>query len=233
MNPDDVVLVALLNRPTDLELAEKEHWYRIPAKHAPTHFSGAQYVGFYLGREFRERKWRIDSYAAVRGHELVRRRDLFPNELGHPRSEEPYYKLQLGTLERRDPPIISKRGRRILFLWTNWEKFSTAREMNDLFNRGREHDRVWEGLKLDALDVEREIIVKEGHSRYRVDFLIYGRKGQVAVTIGDHERRARQAKSFQSFVFSTDQIQNHFEGAMSQILNAANALGVKRLKDRV
>src|SRR6476646_6432969 len=78
MNPDDVVLVALMNTPRDLELATQEHWYRIPAKHAPKFFSGADYLAFYLPSAFRERKWTIDTYATVRGHELVRRVDLIP-----------------------------------------------------------------------------------------------------------------------------------------------------------
>ena len=37
-------------------------------------------------------------YAQVRGHELVTRRDLLPDEPDHPRAEQRYYKLQLGKL---------------------------------------------------------------------------------------------------------------------------------------
>src|SRR5262245_24779827 len=134
MNADDVVLVALVNNTHDWELIQRERWYRIPTKHAPKQFSGAQYLAFYFGRAFGERKWSIAEYAEVRGHELARRRDLLPDESDHPRADELYYKLQLGSLQAREPPIVSKRGRRVLFLWTTWEKFSTAHEFNDLFH---------------------------------------------------------------------------------------------------
>ena len=117
MNPDDVVLVALVNNPRDLELVERERWYRIPVRYAPKYFDGAQYLALYLARAFGDRKWAIDEYAPVRGHELVRRRDLIPDEPDHPRADELYYKLELGPVLKREPPIVSKRGRRVLFLW--------------------------------------------------------------------------------------------------------------------
>jgi hypothetical protein len=40
---------------------------------------------------------------------MVRRRDLLPDEPDHPSADGAYYKLQLGLLERLDPPIISLR----------------------------------------------------------------------------------------------------------------------------
>ena len=85
MDADDVVLVALVNHPHDLDIVRTEHWYRIPAKHAPTHFTQARYIGFYLTKAFGDCKWSIGEYAPIRGHELVRRRDLFPDEGDHPR----------------------------------------------------------------------------------------------------------------------------------------------------
>ncbi len=36
MNPDDVILVALLNNLRDWELVTQAHGYRIPVRHAPT-----------------------------------------------------------------------------------------------------------------------------------------------------------------------------------------------------
>ncbi len=170
MHPDDVVLVVLINTVRDWELVTREHWYRIPTRHAPKLFASAQYLAFYFPRTFGERKWTISGYAPVRGHELVRRRDLLPDESNHPRADELYYKLQLGPVEKREPPIVGKRGRRILFLWTTWEKFSTARELGDLLHRG--------GAKENRFDAERGAMVNEGRSRYRVDFLNYYLRGR-------------------------------------------------------
>ncbi len=184
MNADDAVLVVLLNNPRDYEIVAHEHWYRIPVRHAPRFFSGAQYLAFYLASAFGERKWAISEFAAVRGHELVRRRDLIAGEADHPRADELYYKLQLGPLETRATPIVSKRGRRVLYLWTTGERFLKARELNDLFHQGSARDALWDGIRAADLDAEREVIVRDGRSRYRVDLLVYCPRGRLAVSIG-------------------------------------------------
>ncbi|MBI4673713.1 MAG: hypothetical protein HY741_18850 [Chloroflexi bacterium] len=224
MNPDDVVLVALVNTPRDLEIAEREHWYRIPAKHAPRFFSGAQVLAFYLPGAFRERKWSIDTYALVRGHELARRSDLLPNEATHPRAQELYYKLQLGESVRREPPIVSKRGRRVLFLWTNWAKFSTAREWNDLYLRTPAHEKLWDALHAENLDVEREMIVREGHARYRVDFLVYLPQGRVAISLGDKAARENLGARHIALTVTPNEIENHLARIQRAIQRAAREL---------
>lgn len=224
MNPDDVVLVALMNTPRDLELATQEHWYRIPAKHAPKFFSGADYLAFYLPNAFRERKWTIDTYATVRGHELVRRIDLIPEEPQHPRANELYYKLQLGEVEKREPPIPSKRGRRVLFLWTNWEKFSAAREWNDLYVRTPAHEKLYDALRAENLDVERETFVKEGHSRYRVDFLIYLPHGHVAVSLGDASTLEKLDSRNIALTVTPGEVENHLARIQRAIQRAAREI---------
>jgi hypothetical protein len=224
MNPDDVVLVALVNSPRDLELAIRERWYRIPAKHAPKYFAGAQVLAFYLPGSFGARKWRIDTFAPVRGHELVRRVDLIPHEPAHPRANERYYKLQLGEPESCEPPIVSKRGRRVLFLWTNWEKFSNAREWNDLYLRTPAHERLYEVLRADNLDVERETFVREGHSRYRVDFLVYLPQGQLAISLGDSPGRETIGARDFALTVTPDEIENHLARVRRTIQRAAHDL---------
>lgn len=224
MNPDDVVLVALMNTPRDLEMAVEEHWYRIPAKHAPKYFSGADYLAFYLPRAFGERKWQIDTYATVRGHELVRRVDLIPEEPRHPRANEVYYKLQLGDIEKREPPIVSKRGRRVLFLWTNWDKFCSANEWNDLYLRTPAHDKLWDALKSENLDVERETYVREGRSRYRVDFLIHLPHGRVALSVGDVHTQEMLGKRDIALTVTQNEIENKLARVQRAIQRAAREL---------
>ncbi|MGB8646659.1 MAG: hypothetical protein WCF84_15570 [Anaerolineae bacterium] len=225
MNPDDLVLVALLNHPRDLELVERERWYRIPRCHAPRYFEGAQYLAFYLASAFGDRKWTIPEYAAVRGHELVRRSDLLPDEPDHPRANDLYYKLQLGPLEKREPPITSKRGRRVLFLWTNWQKFSTAHELNDLFAAGPAQERLWEALRSTDLDIERQAIVREGHSRYRVDFLIYCPRGRLGITIGGALPAVHPHKRFRTLDLTEQELEAHFERVLERIERQAREMG--------
>lgn len=224
MNPDDVVLVALIQSPRDLELAQRERWYRIPTRHAPKFFSGAQVLAFYLPAAFGERKWRIDTYASVRGHELARRRDLLPEETNHPRADETYYKLQLGELQPRVPPIVSKRGRRVLFLWTNWEKFFAAREWNDLYLRTPAHEALYAALRAEDLDVEREMIVREGRARYRVDFLVYVPHGQIAITLGETSEQKRLGARQMALSVTPAAIENNLARVRGTIQRAAREL---------
>lgn len=224
MNPDEGVLVVLLNNRRDWELVEREHWYRIPVRHAPRFFSGAQYLAFYLSLAFGESKWAIHDYAPVRGHELARRRDLIPGEDAHPRAEELYYKIQLGPLQTLEPPIRSKRGRRILFLWTTWAKFTMAREINDLFLKGPAQDKLWQVLRESDLDAERDVMVRDGLSRYRVDLMIYCPRGRLAVTIGA-ANEMRSTNRLRALSISSEDLENHFERAWEHIQMETRELG--------
>jgi hypothetical protein len=85
---------------------------------------------------------------------MVRRRDLLPDEADHPRADAAYYKLQLGPLERLDPPIISLRWRRITFE-TTWDRFHKAQEINELYASGA--DGLFVTLKEMGLAPEREV----------------------------------------------------------------------------
>jgi hypothetical protein len=40
MNPDSSVLISVITKPLDLDIAREQHWYRIPQKSAPKFFSG-------------------------------------------------------------------------------------------------------------------------------------------------------------------------------------------------
>ena len=86
-----------------------------------------EYVAFYFTAAFAEHKWAIHYYARRLGHELVTRRELLPDEPDHPHAGERYYKLQLGPLQRREPPIVSLRWRRITFIHTTWDRFRGSR----------------------------------------------------------------------------------------------------------
>lgn len=129
--PDARILVCLINAPRDLEIARWDHWYRIPVKHAPTDYL-ADILAFYLTAPFGDEKWAIHEYAHVRGHELVRRVDLFPDQPGHPRANDLYYKMQLGPLQRLSRPIPSLKWRRITFLQTTGDRFLNALDVSEL-----------------------------------------------------------------------------------------------------
>ncbi len=194
MEADDAVLIALLNRPRDLEIVHAEHWYRIPAQRAPEHSIHARYLAFYLTSAFGDDRWSIREYAPVRGHELVRRGDLFPLEADHPRANEPYYKLQLGPMIQLPRPITSRRGRRILFVWTNGERFSRAVEIDDLLGKSAADDLLWDALKSAGIGAEHQVVVRDRRARYRVDYWIPCGDGVLAVLLGDTPQLPKSKK---------------------------------------
>jgi hypothetical protein len=135
MYPEDRVLVAYLPTPADLRLVVEEGWYRIPQAVAPKGLY-AEYFAFYLGSAFGSEKWAIHQFARRLGHELLLRRNLFPEESDHPRADQLYYKVQLGPLQKLPRPIISLHWRRVTFIHTTWDRLATAVEINDLLLEG-------------------------------------------------------------------------------------------------
>jgi hypothetical protein len=177
MHPEDRVLVAVMSRPRDFEIARDHGWYRVPEKKA-TRGVFFEYIAFYFTSAFAEQKYAVHYYARRLGHELVTRRELLPDQPNHPQAKEPYYKLQLGSLRKREPPIVSLRWRRIAFLHTTWDRFEAAREINDLFVESDEFvDRLYHALRETDLAPERQYPVREAGIDYVVDLAIPCRRG--------------------------------------------------------
>jgi hypothetical protein len=187
MHPDDRVLVAVMNRPEDYRLARDQGWYRLPERKAGR---GAffEYVAFYFTAAFGDDKWAIHCYARNLGHELVTRRELLPQEPEHPRAAERYYKLQLGPLQKRDPPIPSLRWRRIAFIYTTWDRFQAAQEINDLYAEGGEFvDRLYHALRESGLTPERCYPVREAGVEYIADLALPCHDGVLVMDVADGE----------------------------------------------
>jgi hypothetical protein len=183
MYPDDRVLIGVMPSPRDLELAREQHWYRVPVKHAPAGIH-AEYVAFYFTRTFGpDLRWAIHYYARRTGHELVRRVDLLPDQPDHPRAQERYYRLQLGPLRQKVPPITSAQGRRITFIHTTWEQFMAAKEIGDLLATGnRLAEQVFRTLQAQGIPVQRDVVVCEHGQDYTVDLLIPCQNGDVLLS---------------------------------------------------
>jgi very-short-patch-repair endonuclease len=192
MNKRDV-LVAIMNNQRDLEVATTHHWYRIPVKSAPKNIQEAEWLAFYQTKVFGDEGWAIRHYARIIGRSMARRRDLLPGEPDHPRADNQYFRLDLGDLQRRVQPITSRRGRRIVFIPTTWEKFERAEEINDLFHESPLEDTLYNGLKKRRIEAERQFFISVGQARYCLDFAIFCQKGNIDVECdGDtwHSTRA-------------------------------------------
>ncbi len=187
MYPEDRVLVAVITRPEDFEIVRNQGWYRVPEKKAPRGIF-FEYVAFYFTAAFGEQKYAVHYYARRLGHELVTRRDLLPHEPNHPRADERYYKLQLGPLQRREPPIVSRRWRRITFIHTTWDRFQSAEEINDLFVEGGEFvDRLYHALRDQGLAPERCYLLRDAGTEYIVNLAIPCREGVLSIGLAGAE----------------------------------------------
>jgi len=146
LKPTDLILVALLPTPRDLEIARLLGWYRIPLRTAPK-VVAVDYLAFYQPSAFGERSGQIEFIAEVRGHELTTRGELLKDEADHPRAKEEYYKIQLGGLEKLREPIKTDKWKRITFLYSTGEYLINAKLMNDLVVQNEERQILWKNLR--------------------------------------------------------------------------------------
>jgi hypothetical protein len=156
MNPyppsSALILVGLAPRPRDLEIVRLLGWYRIPLRSAPKVIN-VDYLAFYQTAAFgQEHRWRIETLAEVRGHELTTRAELLRDEPDHPRAHEEYYKIQLGSLETLPRSILAGRWRRITFLYTTGALMQNARTINDLVVQSDDREVLWRSLRERALN---------------------------------------------------------------------------------
>src|SRR5215216_4259707 len=142
----DLVLVAFLPTPRDLEIARLLGWYRIPLRTAPK-VVAVDYLAFYQPSAFGERGGQIEFIAEVRGHELTTRGELSKDEADHPRAKEEYYKIQIGGLEKLKEAIVADKWKRITFLYTTGEYLLKAKTLNDLVVDGDERQLLWQSLR--------------------------------------------------------------------------------------
>jgi hypothetical protein len=185
MHPDDRVLVAIMNNQRDWALVQDQGWYRVPVKHAPAGAPDFDWLAFYFTKAFKDDKWAIHYYAPIEGHELATRRELIPSEPDYPRAGNWYYKLQLGPLEHKLPPIVANRWRRVTFIVTSGDRFMNAHEINDLFEQESPVGQLYVRLKELGIAVEREWWIDEEGIAYVVDLALPVEGGWLPVTFGD------------------------------------------------
>ena len=147
MFPEDRVLVGVINRVRDLRYARDEHWYRIPAEQMP-YGVNVEYLAFYLSRAFREKNGGIYYFASIRGIELVLRTDILPREISHRHADRQYYRVALGELQVKEPPVLNPSKRPIAFIYTTWDRFVQACEVRELYSSADHYvDRVYYALR--------------------------------------------------------------------------------------
>ena len=144
--PEALVLVCILPKPSDFEIARMLGWYRIPLRNAPKVIS-VDALAFYLPSSFGKAGGCLNYTALVRGHELTTRRELLHNEPNHPHANEEYFKLQIGDLVRLPKPILPGKWKRFSFFYTTGEYLQKAETLTDLIVRNEERLLLWKTLR--------------------------------------------------------------------------------------
>ena len=104
MYADDRVLVGVVKRKRDYEIARQDLWYRIPQAQMPDGIN-AEYLALFLSRGgFGDQGGMIAAFARITGYELARRADLLPGESR--RADQVYYRIQFRRLIEKNPPIV-------------------------------------------------------------------------------------------------------------------------------
>jgi hypothetical protein len=147
MEPQDTdrVLIAVITRPHDLELARAQGWYRVPLERAPQQL-GADYLAFYQTATFDAERWSVRYFASILRYRIVTRRELLPDEDTHPRADERYYRIDLGPLQELPLPIPAARLRRISFIATTFGQLRRARDVRELWHPSEDEllgDDLW------------------------------------------------------------------------------------------
>jgi hypothetical protein len=144
---NDLVLVAFLPSPKDLEIARVLGWYRIPLRSAPR-VVAVDYLAFYQPASFGEdHKWCIEFFAPVTGHELVTREQLFKEEVDGPKAGHEYFKISLGPLETLSQPIPAGDWKRVTFLYTTGQYLAAASTIDHLSVHDEERQLLWRSLR--------------------------------------------------------------------------------------
>jgi len=239
MESGNLMLIAIMNNGRDLHIALTQHWYRIPVKSAPKRLEEMSHIAFYQTKVFGDEKWSVNYWAEIKSIRIVKRLELLPYEDDHPRADDRYYEIEMGDLKRFPDPIVSKRGRRIVFIPTTLEKFKAAKEINDLFHESPLEDKLWYEFKRNEIDAERQYYVAEEKGKYYLDFAIFCEKGKVDVECnGDtwHSQpetivtdNARNnfltSRGWSVLRFSSKDINGHMSDCLDKVKDTANSLG--------
>ena len=198
------VLIGVLKDRRDLRILLKRGWYRIPAARCPKR--GFDYLAFYQPSAFGRAGKRIRYYARVIDRDMVKRRELLPEERRHPRAGDDHFRFRVGAVKELSRPIRNRGPRRVTFGFTTLGSLLRARDLLQLFDVPPLERIVAGGLKRARIAAIPEYPVSAkggrrrtgsrrmtgsrrrtgsrrmtGSRRYRLDFAVPCRNGKIDV----------------------------------------------------
>lgn len=139
------MLVAVLPTPANLTRAAEEGWYRVPVARAPAQMGADYLLAFYQTGAFAPaNRWQIATLAAGAQRQHHPPRGLVRGAAARVRTTNTTASSwgRCGLPQ----PIPSRRLRRITFIPTTLARLLSAREINDLWDKGTAQDRLWSAL---------------------------------------------------------------------------------------
>lgn len=248
---DKKILIAILKDTKDYSILLNYSWYRIPKNRARTPKMivdrSIDYIAFYQGLKFKSAAFQIESYAKVDNISIVKRIDLFPDEIINEKSFNDYYKIQIGELLKLDRPILSKKRRIIIFINSTLEKFYNAQEINDLYLGSPLEEKMWNSLKKNMITAEREFHQKIKDQNYFIDFALFCKDINLALECdGDlyhleeqdvkyDKRRDNMLKSkgWNVLRYTSNDINNNIDNVIYQVKESINYYGGLMKEDKV
>lgn len=191
------MLVCWLKNKGDLDILIDEGWYRIPVKTHLTGLNNFRHFAFYQSSVFKNDKFRIKYYGELKKFSVAKRKNLFPQEKLNEKSELEYYKIEIKNLNTLSRPVISKNGRRVIFLKTTREKLLNAAEFNDLFHGSPLEDKLWNNLKKNNLFPERQVFFGNIKRHYCLDFAAFCRDGLLDIECDGDKYHLNKTKAIE------------------------------------
>ena len=183
------LLVGIVNLVSDYDIINNQFWYRIPVDSAEKMLKKRwppDWIAFYYTVAIKTYPQMIIHYGKVSNITVDTRKELFPSENQNYKTSKKYYHISFDEIRILPKPILSRRGRRIVFIQTTFKKFIKAKEVNDLIEGSALEDKLWEEFKRNRICADRQEIVKISNNFYFLDFTIYCKKGKINIeTDGD------------------------------------------------
>lgn len=179
------LVVAILNKRLDFNIARDKHWYRIPVSSQQKWLARRwppRWVAFYQTKLFGEERYAVRYFAPVLDIRRALGYELMPERgEGTEAGQRAYFQLVLGDLQQRPVPIFSRKLRRIVFIPTSVNKFLLAEEINDLFDNSPLENMLWDAMKATGIAAERQYPIQVADTTYLLDFAIQCARGWINV----------------------------------------------------
>lgn len=235
----DPVLVGVVNRKRDLDLIDRERWYRVPVASAPRKGWPPAWFAAFETQAVSGGPQVIRRFAPVLGLEVLAREQLFPGEPARDRAGKLYHKLLLGPVELLDPPISVPVPRRLVFITTTARRLSSALTVNDLYYESPLEDRLWKALKDLKIPAERQWPETVDGKRYLLDFAVFCQRANLDVEVDgdtwhanperaavDNERDNSLASvGWRTLRFSTSQISEALPESIQRLTKTMRTFG--------